>query len=74
MYAEVFAYQMFRGLAYIHMKGVAHRDIKPENLLVNEHTGMLKIADFGLGTWMTNKSPHASYVGTRTYRAPEMLL
>ncbi len=74
IFAELFTYQMFRGLAYIHSKNVAHRDIKPENLLVNERTGMLKIADFGLGTWMNNSSPHASYVGTRTYRAPEMLL
>ena len=25
---EVFCYQMFRGLAYIHSMGVAHRDMK----------------------------------------------
>ncbi len=74
---ETYMYQLFRGLAYIHLKGVAHRDIKPENLLVNEVRGTLKIADFGLGTMMTEETsdtPHAFYVGTRPYRAPEMLL
>ena len=75
IYNELFAYQMFRGLGYIHSKKVAHRDIKPENLLVNASTGTLKITDFGLGTRMKDPvAPHVFYVGTRVYRAPELLL
>ncbi len=85
--AELFAYQMFRGLAHCHSRRVCHRDIKPENLLVNPITGVLKITDFGCGTQMhhdvsRDPSPavqasgeeHTFYIGTRFFRAPELLL
>jgi len=45
--AKVYAYQMFRGLAYIHGLGICHRDIKPQNILVNSSTFNLRICDFG---------------------------
>jgi glycogen synthase kinase 3 beta len=42
---KCFVWQLFRGLAFIHAKGVLHRDIKPANLLAtNAH---LVICDFG---------------------------
>ncbi len=72
---EVFSYQLFRGLAYCHGRKVCHRDIKPENLLVNPITGILKIADFGCGAEMVSKNEsHTFYIGTRIFRAPELLL
>eukprot|EP00002_Diphylleia_rotans_P035933 TRINITY_DN7879_c0_g1_i1.p2 TRINITY_DN7879_c0_g1~~TRINITY_DN7879_c0_g1_i1.p2 ORF type:complete len:208 (-),score=42.84 TRINITY_DN7879_c0_g1_i1:1161-1784(-) len=43
---KLYAYQMFRGLAYIHAHGICHRDIKPQNLLVDQSQGTLKICDF----------------------------
>ena len=45
--AKSFTYQIFRGLAFCHARGVMHRDLKPQNLLV-EADGTLKLADFGL--------------------------
>lgn len=45
--AKSFTYQIFRGLAFCHARGVMHRDLKPQNLLV-EPDGTLKLADFGL--------------------------
>jgi glycogen synthase kinase 3 beta len=44
---QLFMYQVFRSLAYIHNEGICHRDIKPQNLLVDPATGVLKLCDFG---------------------------
>lgn len=44
---QVYMYQLFRSLAYIHSQGVCHRDIKPQNLLVDPDTAVLKLCDFG---------------------------
>ena len=44
---QLYMYQLFRSLAYIHANGVCHRDIKPQNLLLNPETGILKLCDFG---------------------------
>lgn len=45
--SQVYMYQLFRSLAYIHSQGVCHRDIKPQNLLVDPDTAILKLCDFG---------------------------
>ncbi len=72
---EIFSYQLFRGLAYCHSLNVCHRDIKPENLLVSPVSGILKIADFGCGAEICSPDEtHTFYIGTRIFRAPELLL
>lgn len=45
------AYQMIKGIVYMHDKGIAHHDIKPENvILVTAATSFphVQIADFGM--------------------------
>ncbi|KAG0196122.1 hypothetical protein BGX33_002052 [Mortierella sp. NVP41] len=65
-------FQILRGLQHMHSKGIMHRDMKPENLLV---TGdCVKIADFGLARELKSRPPYTTYVSTRWYRAPEVLL
>lgn len=46
---QPFLYQLIRGQAFMHQHGIMHRDLKPQNLLVDPDTGLLKIADLGLG-------------------------
>lgn len=65
--------QTLRGVAWCHRRGIMHRDIKPANLLVTNQ-GVVKVADFGLGTIYLGKDTEYSHqVATRWYRAPELL-
>lgn len=70
-------YQILNGLFYLHSADVIHRDLKPGNILVNAH-GNIKICDFGLARALGSPgvSPRevTSYVATRWYRAPEILV
>ncbi|KAF9588366.1 hypothetical protein IFM89_008796 [Coptis chinensis] len=47
LYVKLYTYQIFRGLAYIHIvPRVCHRDVKPQNLLLDPHTHDVKLCDF----------------------------
>ncbi|KAK9371035.1 kinase-like domain-containing protein [Lipomyces kononenkoae] len=71
--------QILTGLNHIHSHGYFHRDIKPENILVTASPQSLvpivKITDFGLVRDIhSTATPYTTYVSTRWYRAPEILL
>lgn len=73
---QYFLYQILRALKYIHSANVLHRDLKPGNLLLNSDCE-LKICDFGLSRGINfelDPTMSTSYVATRWYRAPELLL
>ncbi len=74
VYCELFGFQIFRGLAYMHSIGLAHRDIKPDNVLISRITGMAKLTDFNCSIRMAEKPEHSPRVGTKTYNAPELFL
>lgn len=74
IYLKVFGYQLFAGLCYLHAHGVCHRDIKPANILVDENTGRVELCDFGSAKFLRSAEKSVSYIATRSYRAPELLL
>jgi glycogen synthase kinase 3 beta len=73
LYVKLYAYQLFRGLGYLHINGICHRDIKPANLLIDTKTHRLVLTDLGSAKHISPDEPSASYIGARHYRAPELL-
>ncbi|CAH1716357.1 unnamed protein product [Aphis gossypii] len=73
-HGKLYAYQMFRGLGYVHWTaGLCHRDVKPSNLLLYPSTGVLKLCDFGSAKDLSRGRPNTRYACSRRYRAPELL-
>lgn len=70
---KLYAYQMFRSLAYLHAVGICHRDMKPQNVLIDPKSHILKICDFGSAKKLVQGEPNVSYICSRYYRAPELI-
>jgi serine/threonine protein kinase len=68
-----FAIQIFSALVYLKDLSVIHSDIKPENVLLKSRTKTgIKLIDFG--TSILESDEHYTYVQSRYYRAPEVIL
>lgn len=67
--------RLLTALEYMHNKGVMHRDMKPENLILKENSNdwNVKIADFGLATFINSGDFLYKRCGTPGYVAPEIL-
>jgi serine/threonine protein kinase len=48
--------------------------LKPPNILINDTTLELKICDFGSAKILEKKEKNVSYICSRYYRAPELIL
>ncbi|KAL4492572.1 hypothetical protein ABPG72_007685 [Tetrahymena utriculariae] len=71
---KLYLYQSFRALAYLNGLNIAHRDIKPSNILINHRTHQLKFCDFGSAKKLSRGESNISYICSRFYRAPELML
>ncbi|KAL1332137.1 hypothetical protein HN51_061000 [Arachis hypogaea] len=72
---QLFSKQILCGLALLKDAGIIHCDLKPENILLCTSTvkpAEIKIIDFG-SACMENRTVY-SYIQSRYYRSPEVLL
>lgn len=73
-HANTYMYQLANALDYIHKKNILHRDLKPENILINPLNNVLKLADFGSAKQIIPNNVNLTYIVSRFYRAPELIL
>ena len=67
---KMFAYQIVKGLDFLHSFEIIHMDLKPENILVrNKH---LKIIDLG-SSFIEQPNMKKDYVQSRYYRSPDVV-
>ena len=45
---QYYMYEVLKGLAFAHSKGVMHKDLKPTNIMIDHEARKLKIIDWGL--------------------------
>ncbi|CAM0875116.1 unnamed protein product [Alopecurus aequalis] len=67
------AIQCLESLQFLHGLGLIHCDLKPENILVKSYSRCeIKVIDLGSSCFETDHL--CSYVQSRSYRAPEVIL
>jgi serine/threonine protein kinase len=65
--------QLLVALEYIHSLWLIHADLKPENILIKSYSRCeVKLIDFGSSCFLDDRL--SSYVQSRSYRAPEVIL
>jgi eukaryotic-like serine/threonine-protein kinase len=67
--------QVAAGLQHTHDHGLIHGDVSPRNVLIREHDGTAKLADFGLARALEDAAEGrpGDVDGTPGYMAPEVL-
>jgi serine/threonine protein kinase len=73
---------VFSGLKDLHSIGITHRDIKLSNILMDNNkypVTLVKICDLGSSKRLISdpndeSTQSISYIGTRSFRAPELLV
>jgi len=65
--------QIILALEYVHSLRLIHCDLKPENILIKSYSRCeVKVIDFGSSCFVDDHL--SSYVQSRSYRAPEVML
>ena len=68
-----FAIQILISLYFLRENSIVHCDLKPENILIKSYSrSEIKVIDFGSSCFIHDHL--SSYVQSRSYRAPEVIL
>ncbi len=74
-YCLEIAAQVVQALAYLHRHEIIHKDIKPANIIINPHTGIVKLSDFSIASELYKESTAITYPneieGSLAYMSPE---
>lgn len=70
----IYSYQLLRAINYVKKLKLSHRDVKPQNIMINTKNQQLVLCDFGSAKRMNPGESSLSYICSRYYRAPELLL
>lgn len=70
---RAYAQQLMLGLSLLKKCQYLHADLKPDNILANDAHNLIKIADLGSASPISENAT-APYLVSRFYRAPEVIL
>jgi len=70
---QLYARQLFATLGDLSSLQIIHGDIKPDNILVSSDRQTVKLADFGSSLTLTDVKAGTQALGSRYYRAPELI-
>lgn len=65
---------LFKALNATHYNDIFHRDIKWQNLIVSFKDHKMLVIDWGLAETLVKCRPYSPKTGTKSYKAPELLL
>lgn len=71
---KYYIFQLLKALDFIHSHGVIHRDVKPGNVMIDHHSRKLRLIDWGLAEFYHPGTDYHIRVGSRYYKAPELLV
>jgi casein kinase II subunit alpha len=71
---KFYMFQLLKALDFVHSHGIMHRDVKPGNVMIDHHRRQLRLIDWGLAEFYHPNTDYHIRVGSRYYKAPELLV
>ncbi|KAJ6499225.1 kinase-like domain-containing protein [Mycena sanguinolenta] len=69
-----YTFQLLLALSHVHAHGIMHRDVKPANVVIDYQKRTLRLIDWGLAEFYHTETDYHIRVGSRYYKAPELLV